>query len=99
MSTPETDLYWAKQQEIYQDFCSLVDGTSFIVGADALKKMSDSPEVDPATVEICEEYLNMSETLPPVERLEDEDDVAYAKERENDRAESHLYPSEGPQHI
>lgn len=97
MSTPETDLYWEGQESIYQDFCSLVDGTSYEVGRDALTKMQFNPDVNPNTIAKCEEYLQEFTILPPVERLEDEDDVAYAKERENDRIESHLYPSEGHQ--
>lgn len=97
MSTPETDLYWEGQESVYQDFCSLVDGTSYEVGRDALDKMKLNVEVDPKTVARSEEYLQEIRILPSVERLEDEDDVAYAKERENDRVESALYPSEGHQ--
>jgi hypothetical protein len=95
MSTPETDLYWAGQDEIFQSFCSLVDGTSYEVGEDAIQKMRLNPDVHKSTLAQCELYLMDLKVFPPVEREEDEDDVAYAKERENDRVESHLYPSEG----
>jgi hypothetical protein len=62
MSTKETDQYWLAQEAIYQDFCALVDGTSYEVGRDALDKMTEMvgfPDgIAPETYRSCKEYLN-----------------------------------------
>jgi hypothetical protein len=95
MSDQETDLYWEAQEEIYQDYCTLLDGTSFEVGQDALEKMKLNPEVDPKTLTRCEKYLSEYVIIGEDVVLEDEDAEAYAKERETQRAESRNAPSEG----
>ena len=100
MSDQETDQYWEAQEEIYQDFCTLLDGTSFEVGQDALEKMKVNPDVDPKTLTRCEAYLSEYVIVHPDKAsekglLEDEDADAYAKERETQRAESRNAPSEG----
>lgn len=58
MSTPETDQYWSEQEAIYQDFCALVDGTSYEVGLDAINKMTEIEGISPETYRSCKEYLN-----------------------------------------
>lgn len=100
MSDQETDLYWEQQEEIYQNYCTLLDGTSYEVGIDALDKMKLNPEVDTKTIVRCEkylsEYVNMNlDKARKEDLLEDEDADAYAKEREAQRAESRNAPSEG----
>jgi hypothetical protein len=58
MSTKQTDQYWLAQEAIYQDFCALVDGTSYEVGLDALNKMTEIEGIAPETYRSCKEYLN-----------------------------------------
>lgn len=100
MSDQETDLYWEAQEEIYQDYCTLLDGTSFEVGQDALDKMKLNSDVDPKTLVRCEKYLSEYVIVNPDKAgeeglLEDEDAIAYDKERADQRAESRNAPSEG----
>lgn len=96
MSDLETDLYNEMQEELYQNFCAVLDHEGYEVGKNLLDSMSKfNRDMDHKTFDRCKDYLNDYVIIGEDVVLEDEDADAYAKEREAQRAESRNAPSEG----